>query len=44
LVTLIYGAVSSFSCKPIEKKPLYHFYLDTVALTSGAWSCNLDCP
>jgi len=26
LVTLIYGAVSSLSANPIEKKPLYHFY------------------
>ena len=44
LKTLIYGAVSSLSCNPIEKKPLYHFYPGTVALTSGSYSCNLDCP
>ncbi len=44
LVTLIYGAVSSFSANPIEKKPLYHFYPGTRALTSGSWSCNFDCP
>jgi pyruvate formate lyase activating enzyme len=43
-VTLIYGAVSSLSANPIEKKPLYHFYPGTVALTSGSLSCNLDCP
>jgi pyruvate formate lyase activating enzyme len=44
LETLIYGAVSSLSSNPIEKKPLYHFYPGTVALTSGSYSCNLDCP
>jgi pyruvate formate lyase activating enzyme len=44
LVTLIYGAVSSLSANPIEKKPLYHFYPGTLALTSGAFSCNFGCP
>jgi pyruvate formate lyase activating enzyme len=44
LYTLIYGAVSSLSCNPIEKKPLYHFYPGSVALTAGSWSCNFDCP
>lgn len=44
LVTLIYGAVSSLSANPIEKKPFYHFYPGTLALTSGSWSCNFACP
>jgi pyruvate formate lyase activating enzyme len=44
VVTLTYGAVSSLSNNPIEKKPLYHFHPGTVALTAGSWSCNLDCP
>jgi pyruvate formate lyase activating enzyme len=44
LVTLIDGAISSLSANPIEKKPLYHFHPGTVALTSGASSCNFDCP
>jgi pyruvate formate lyase activating enzyme len=44
LYTLIYGLVSSLSCNPIEKKPLYHFYPGTVALTAGAYSCNFACP
>jgi len=44
LVTLVYGAVSSLSVNPIEKKPLYHFYPGTLALTSGSWSCNFGCP
>jgi pyruvate formate lyase activating enzyme len=37
IYTLIYGLVSSLSCNPIEKKPLYHFY-------PGSLSCNFDCP
>ena len=44
LYTLIYGAVSSLSCNPIEKKPLYHFYPGSVALTAGSLSCNFNCP
>jgi len=44
LYTLIYGLVSSLSCNPIEKKPLYHFYPGSVALTAGAYSCNFACP
>lgn len=42
LYTLIYGAISSLSCDPIEKKPLYHVYPGSVALTAGSWSCNFD--
>jgi len=44
LYTLIYGAVSSLSANPIEKKPLYHFYPGSRALTAGSWSCNFACP
>lgn len=44
LVTLVYGAVSSLSANPIEKKPLYHFCPGTLALTTGSWSCNFGCP
>jgi pyruvate formate lyase activating enzyme len=40
----MYGAVSSLSANPIEKKPFYHFHPGTQALTSGAWSCNFACP
>lgn len=43
LYTLIYGAVSSLSANPIEKKPLYHFYPGSRALTAGSWSCNFGC-
>lgn len=44
LYTVMYGSVSSLSCNPIEKKPLYHFYPGSVALTAGGWSCNFACP
>jgi pyruvate formate lyase activating enzyme len=44
LYTLSFGAASSLSCNPIEKKPLHHFYPGSVALTVGAWSCNFACP
>jgi pyruvate formate lyase activating enzyme len=44
VVTLIYGLVSSLSANPIEKKPFYHFYPGTVAMTAGAYGCNFACP
>jgi len=44
LYTLSYGAVSSVSANPIEKKPLYHFHPGTDALTCGSWGCNFGCP
>jgi pyruvate formate lyase activating enzyme len=44
LYTLTYGLVSSLSCNPIEKKPLYHFHPGSVALTAGSLSCNFACP
>ena len=44
LVVLTYGAISSLSVNPIEKKPFYHFHPNTKTLTAGCWSCNFDCP
>ncbi len=44
LVTLIYGSISSLAANPIEKKPFFHFYPGTYALTVGSWSCNFACP
>jgi len=44
LYTLVYGDVSSMSANPIEKKPFYHFWPGSVALTIGTWSCNFTCP
>ena len=44
LYTLGYGEISSVSANPIEKKPLFHFYPGTRALTIGSWLCNFTCP
>lgn len=44
LYTLVYGDISSLSANPIEKKPFYHFWPGSVALTIGTWGCNYLCP
>ena len=44
LYSLLYGDISSISANPIEKKPFFHFYPGTKALTVGSWSCNFTCP
>lgn len=44
LTVLTYGRVSSLSSNPIEKKPFYHFYPGSYALTAGSWGCNFSCP
>lgn len=44
LYTLVYGDVSSISANPIEKKPFFHFWPGSTALTVGTWSCNFTCP
>ncbi|MBS7250352.1 MAG: AmmeMemoRadiSam system radical SAM enzyme [Candidatus Freyarchaeota archaeon] len=44
LYTLIFGDISSLSANPIEKKPFFHFYPGSKALTVGSWSCNFTCP
>lgn len=43
LISLIYASVSSIHPDPIEKKPLYHFYPGTSALSLGTVGCNLSC-
>ncbi|MFX1449214.1 MAG: AmmeMemoRadiSam system radical SAM enzyme [Promethearchaeota archaeon] len=44
LFTLIYGDISSISLNPIEKKPFFHFFPNSYALTIGSYSCNFNCP
>lgn len=44
IYTLVYGEIASLSANPIEKKPLYHFFPGTKALTIGTWGCNFVCP
>jgi len=43
LYTLIYGSYSSIAIDPIEKKPLYHFYPGSNALSFGTVGCNFKC-
>ncbi len=44
LYTLEYGDISSISANPIEKKPFFHFFPSTKALTVGSYGCNFACP
>jgi pyruvate formate lyase activating enzyme len=44
LYTLVYGVFSAGESRPIEIKPLFHFYPGTTAYTFSTWSCNFDCP
>jgi len=44
LVTHVFGRVASLSINPIEKKPFYHFYPGSVAVTLGTSGCTFDCP
>jgi pyruvate formate lyase activating enzyme len=43
LVTLVYGEVIAAHVDPIEKKPLYHFYPGSKALSIAAPGCNFRC-
>ena len=44
LYTLAYGDLSSVEANPIEKKPFFHFWPGSYALTVGTWGCNFTCP
>ena len=44
IYTLVYGCIPALSNNPIEKKPLFHFYPGTYALTAGTYGCNFSCP
>jgi len=43
LQTLTYGDLSSISLNPIEKKPMFHYWPGSRALSAGSWGCNLRC-
>lgn len=43
IYTLVYGDISSVSVNPIEKKPFFHFWPGSLALTIGSWGCNFPC-
>jgi pyruvate formate lyase activating enzyme len=44
LYVLTYGDISAMSNNPIEKKPFFHFWPGSVALTVGSYGCNFTCP
>ena len=41
--TLVYGKISSMSANPIEKKPFFHYWPGSYALTVGTYGCNYTC-
>jgi len=43
LYTLNYGKLVSVNVDPIEKKPLFHFYPGSTALSIAAAGCNFRC-
>ncbi len=43
LYTLNYGKVTSIALDPIEKKPLFHFWPGSCALSVGTFGCNMHC-
>ena len=43
LYNLNYALVSSVAADPIEKKPLFHFFPGSLALSVGSLGCNFHC-
>ncbi len=43
IISLTDGFSSGFAIDPIEKKPLYHFYPSSKALSFGTFGCNMGC-
>lgn len=43
LYALTYGDLTSVVVNPIEKKPLFHYWPGSGALSAGSWGCNLRC-
>ena len=43
LYSLIYGSLISMAVDPIEKKPLYHFWPGSGALSIASPGCNFSC-
>lgn len=43
IFTIVYGLIPALSFNPIEKKPLYHFYPGSIAITVGTYGCNFSC-
>jgi pyruvate formate lyase activating enzyme len=43
LVALTYGLASSIAVDPIEKKPVFHYFPGTTALSLGSVGCTMRC-
>lgn len=43
LYALTYGEVSSIAVDPIEKKPVFHYFPGTAALSIGSVGCTMRC-
>lgn len=43
LVALTYGRISSIAVDPIEKKPVFHYFPGTSALSLGSVGCTMRC-
>ena len=39
----MYGVTTGIAIDPVEKKPLYHFYPTSKALSFGTFGCNMGC-
>ncbi len=39
-----YGRISAIESRPIEIKPLFHYWPNSTALTFSSWGCNFYCP
>jgi len=39
-----YGRISAAESRPIEIKPLFHYWPNSTALTFSTWGCNFYCP
>ncbi|MEM4484813.1 MAG: radical SAM protein [Sulfolobales archaeon] len=44
LYHLGYGALSAVESRPIEIKPLYHYWPNSTSLTFSGYACNFYCP
>jgi len=44
LIHLGYGVLSAVESRPIEIKPLFHFWPNSTALTFSGYGCNFYCP
>ncbi len=44
LVHIGYGVISAIESRPIEIKPLYHYWPNSTSLTFSGYGCNFYCP